>query len=61
MTPNANTGASVPAWVREQAARRERDWPLVVLSAALAGLLAAGLVAGGILWTAEAPPCYARP
>lgn len=54
-------GATGPAWVREQARRLEAAWPLIALSAALAALLGAGLVAGGILWTAEAPPCYARP
>lgn len=58
---SGRTGATVPAWVNEQARRREEAWPLIALSAALATMLAAGLVAGGILWTAEPPPCYARP
>ena len=58
---NGSIGETVPAWVREQVRRREAAWPLIVLSAALAALLVVGLVAGGILWTAEPPPCYARP
>jgi hypothetical protein len=61
VTRSTHGGASVPAWIAEQVARYERDWPFLALGAASAasalGLLAIGL----LIWNVDAFLCYARP
>lgn len=56
-----STGASVPAWVREQVGRYERAWPLWALGAAAAGAALVLCVIGGCVWNAATVVCYARP
>ena len=61
MPKSGSTGAIVPGWVRETIRRHEQNWPVLVLAAATAAALAAGLTAGAILWTSSAPVYYGPP
>ena len=61
MAKSGTTGPSAPGWVRETIRRHEQIWPVLVLAAATAAALAAGLTAGAILWTSPASVYYALP
>ena len=61
MTQCGGTGPTVPGWIRETARRHEEAWPVLVLTAAAAVVFLSGLVAGMLLWIAEAPVYYALP
>ena len=61
MRPSGNTGTTVPGWIRDEISRLEAAWPLWVLSAGLAGVMAVSLLLLGVLWTSGPVVCYARP
>ena len=61
MTRFETIGQTVPGWMRETVRGEEEAWPLRLLAAGAACALAAGLVAGVILWTSDAAVYYALP
>jgi hypothetical protein len=61
MRSSGNTGPTAPAWISDRIREREEAWPLAVLSAGLAAVLAAGAAAGAWIWTSEGFVVYALP
>ena len=61
MKSSPNTGPIVPGWIRDQIARHEDVWPMIVLAAGMAGAIAVNLVLGVLIWTSESVVYYARP
>lgn len=61
MTRSANTGATVPGWIRDEIRRLEQAWPCWVLAGAAGAIALLELILGVALWRAEADLYYLRP
>ena len=61
MTPSANTGPIVPAWIRDRISRHEEAWPTMALAAGMITSIAVDLALGVVIWTSEPVVYYARP
>jgi hypothetical protein len=61
MNTSPNTGPIVPAWIRDEVARREESWPRLALAAGMAVAIATNLTMGALIWTANAVVYYAHP
>lgn len=61
MSRCANTGPTVPGWVRDEIRRHEAEWPLWILAGAAGAALGAVLLMGVLLWTSGEAVYYVRP
>ena len=59
MSPN--TGPIAPAWIRDEIARQEENWPRAVLAAGMLVGIAMNVAMGALIWTADAVVYYAHP